>query len=461
VPDFKFILNNSLFLKSIIYFTVIINLYIPSVLFSQQQADTLPSRVTLSQCTRYALSHQPLVQQSLLNEDVNERDISIALSGWFPQLNVNANLQHYTQLPTIFFASANNPSGPKVATAAGLINSSVVGISASQVIYNTELLFSGKASHDLRTLSRENTQNSQINTVVAVSKAFYDILITREQLDVLNEDIHRLERNYQDAYNLYQNGLSDKIDWQRTSIMLNNAKAEKRTTEEGINAKYSYLKQLMGVPPGKQFTISYDSSALERESHFDTLKKMNYDQRVEFQLIQTNLKIQNTKVGFYRWSFLPSLSAFYDYNFTWQNDEFSTLYKSDYPNSLIGLTLSLPLFQGTKRWQNLRKANLQYKNLELGAEYLKSEINSEYTLALAAYKSNLNQLETDRINTEVARGIFNTVKLQYIKGIKTYLEVIVSETDLRTAQLNWLNTLFRVLSSKLDLQKALGEIAIN
>lgn len=441
--------------------TGFICLFISSFLYAQSQKDTLPPMITLSECTKYALTHQPLVKQSKINEDMNERDIRIALSGWFPQLNVNANVQHWIDLPTVFFPDFNNPQAPKRSATSGLLNSSVVAFSADQVIYNTDLFFAGRTAHDLRTLSRENTRNSQINTVVEVSKAFYDILITQEQLDVLNEDIQRLERNYQDSYNLYQNGLTDKIDWQRTSIMLNNTKAEKRSTDEAIQAKYSFLKQFMGVASGKQFTILYDSSVLEKESGFDTLEKMNYNQRIEFQMIQTNLKIQNAKAGYYRWSFLPSLSAFYDYNFTWQNDEFSALYKSNYPNSLIGLTLSLPLFQGTTRLQNLRKANLQYKNLELGAEYLKSQMNTEYSQALASYKSNLSTLAADKMNTEIARSIYNTVKLQYIKGIKTYLEVIVSETDLRTARLNYLNSLFRVLSSKLDLQKALGDITIN
>jgi outer membrane protein TolC len=75
--------------------------------------------------------------------------------------------------------------------------------------------------------------------------------------------------------------------------------------------------------------------------------------------------------------------------------------------------------------------------------------------------SNLNDLKIVRNNVAVARDIFNTVKFQYDKGIKAYLEVIVSETDLRTAELNYLNILFQVLTSKMDLEKALGDIKIN
>jgi outer membrane protein len=444
-----------------LWLAILIALLHYSVLSAQKQQDSLPSHMTLSACTRYALTHQPLVNQSLVGEDINERDIRIAMSGWFPQVNLNANLQHWIELPTAFFADASTPLAPKRAVSTGLYNTSAAVFSANQAIYDPGLVLAGRTARDVRALSHENTENTRINTVVEVSRAFYDILITEEQLDVLNEDIQRLERNYQDAYSLYQNGLTDKIDWQRTSIMLNNTRAEKRSTDEAVHAKYSFLKQLMGVPPGKDFTISYDSSAMVNESGFDTLKQLNYEQRIEFRIARTNMKIQDAEIGYYKWSFLPSVSAFYNYNFSWQNDDISVLYKSNYPNSLVGLTLSLPVFQGTKRWQNLRKANLQYKNLELGTEYLKSQLSTEYSQALATYKGTLSELAADRTNVEIARSIYNTVRLQYIKGIKAYLEVIVSETDLRTARLNYLNSLFRVLSCKLDLQKALGEITIN
>jgi outer membrane protein TolC len=125
------------------------------------------------------------------------------------------------------------------------------------------------------------------------------------------------------------------------------------------------------------------------------------------------------------------------------------------------LKLTLPLFQGMSRQENLSKAKLQYQRLQFGMDYLKSQINSEYTVALSGYKSNLNELRIAKKNIAIAKDIFNTVKFQYDKGIKAYLEVIVSETDLRTAELNYLNILFQVLTSKMDLEKASGNIKIN
>jgi outer membrane protein TolC len=55
--------------------------------------------------------------------------------------------------------------------------------------------------------------------------------------------------------------------------------------------------------------------------------------------------------------------------------------------------------------------------------------------------------------------VYDVIQLQYRSGIKSYLEVIASETDLRTAQINYYTAVYQVLASKLDVEKALGQIS--
>jgi outer membrane protein TolC len=407
------------------------------------------------------MANQSLIKQSLLDEDITRRDIRIALSGWYPQLEIDGNLQHYLKVPIAYYPNLTDPSLPGASYPASSAYGSSAIFVVNQTIYSNKLFFAAKTSEELRKGASENTENSRINTYVNVTKAFFDVLLAKEQLNVLDEDILRLQRNFKDSYNLYKNGLTDNIDYQRTEIALSNAQAQRKSTEESIKAKYSVLKQLMGVVPEKQLTVLYDSSNYENEILIDTAKNLDYNNRIEYKLLQTTMNLQSSEISYYRWSSLPTLSAFYNYNAMYGNDQFSDLYKKMNPNSLVGMKLTLPLFQGMYRLQNMSKAKLQYQRLQLGMDYMKSEINSEYTLALSTYKSNLNELRIAKRNITIAKNIFNTVKLQYDKGIKAYLEVIVSETDLRTTELNYLNILFRVLTSKMDLEKALGVIKIN
>jgi outer membrane protein len=438
-------------------------LVISNFLVGQTAQDTLPPRVTLSQCITYALKNQALIKQSILDEDIARKDIRIALSGWYPQLEADANVEHFLKAPIAYFPDMNNPPEytPYIALNSTAKNISTGIFSVNQTLYSNDLFLASRTSGELQNQASENTENSKINTYVDVTKAFFDVLLTEEQINVLKEDILRLQHNYNDAYSYYKSGMTDKIDYQRTEISLSNTQAQRKSAEEALKAKYSVLKHLMGVVPEKQFTVSYDSSKFENEIIIDTTKNLNYNNRIEYQLLQTTLKLQNFGISYYKWSFLPTLSAFYNYDPSFANNQFSDLYKNNNPTSLIGLKLALPLFQGMNRMQNLSKAKLQYQRLQLGEDYLKGTINSEYTQALAGYKSNLNELKVSKNNVLIARDIFNTVKLQYDKGIKAYLEVIVSETDLRTAELNYLNILFQVLTSKMDLEKASGDIKIN
>jgi outer membrane protein TolC len=436
-------------------------LLISGLLTGQTAPDTLPSKVSLSQCITYSLTNQSLIKQSLLDEDITRRDIRIALSGWYPQLELDANLQHYLQVPLTHYPDPSDPSAPGYFLPSTLTNVSAGIFSANQTLYSNNLYFAARTSKELRNRASKNTINSKINTYVDVTKAFFDVLLTEEQINVLNEDILRLQRNYKDAYSLYQNGMTDKIDYQRTEISLSNIQAQKKSAQEALKAKYSLLKQLMGVAPEKQLTVIYDTSKFENDILIDTTKILDYSNRIEYKQLQTALNLQDFGISYYRWSFLPTLSAFYNYNMQYRNDKFSDLYNKVFPTSFLGLTLSLPLFQGMNRIENLNKAKLQYQRLQLGMDYLKSEINSEYTLALTKYTSNMNELRIAKNNITIAKDIFNTVRLQYDKGIKAYLEVIVSETDLRTSELNYLNILFQLLSSKIDLEKAMGDIEIN
>ena len=120
--------------------------------------------------------------------------------------------------------------------------------------------------------------------------------------------------------------------------------------------------------------------------------------------------------------------------------------------------LSVPIFQGTKRTQDIRVAELQLTRLDWDVINLQNTISTQYAQALATYKSDLNNYYVQRDNLSLARDVFNTIELQYRSGVKAYLDLITSETDLRTAQVNYSDALFEVLSSKLDVEKALGSI---
>ncbi len=436
----------------ILNFTIWLLIFLlPNALFAQQNKnDTTLQQATLENCIHYALDHNPNLRNSKIDEELTETQIQIKLSDWYPQVNFNYNFQHNFQLQTLNFNGNLTHSGST--------NTSGLLFGALQNIFNRDVLLASRTAKDVKLLSGENTREQKINLAVAVSKLFYDIILTTQQIKVTEEDIKRIELSLKDAFYQYQSGITDKTDYKRASISLNNAKAQKKSGNESLKAKYAYLKQLLGYPELSQIELAYDTSKMENEIFIDTLQTFDYNNRIEIQQLETQKKLQQYNLQYVRWSFLPNVSAFGNYNLNFLNNQFSKIYQQAYPNSNIGINLSVPIFQGGKRTQQIRQAQLQINQVDNLIQNFQNTINTQYQQALAVYKSNLYDYLSLKENLSLANEVYEIIRLQYRSGIKTYLEVINAETDLRTAQINYYNALYQLLSSKIDVAQATGNI---
>ncbi|HSY76077.1 MAG TPA: TolC family protein, partial [Bacteroidia bacterium] len=121
-------------------------------------------------------------------------------------------------------------------------------------------------------------------------------------------------------------------------------------------------------------------------------------------------------------------------------------------------SISIPIFTGLARLHNVHKAKLQQQIISWNEVDLKSQIYKEYTSALANYKGNYYNLQLLQRNVNLAKRVYFVVDLQYKQGIVPYLNLITAESNLITSEINYLNALFQVLSNKIDLQKAMGNI---
>ncbi len=416
---------------------------------ASQQTPVL-EQATLQQVVDYAIKNQPVVQQSLIDERITENQVRSKLADWYPQINFNYNLQRNFIVQTSIIAG--NP------VKLGVNNVSAAQFTLSQQIFNKDVLLANQTKKEVLLAASQNTSSSKTDLAVSVSKAFYDVLATTQQISVADEDIIRLERSLKDAHNQYKSGIADKIDFKRATISLNNTRANKKSNEQVLKAKLEYLKSLMGYPIDKALQISYDTLQMEREIALDTLQNVDLTGRIEYQILSTQKKLLEANLQYNKWSYLPNISLNGAYNLNFQNNQFTDLYSKNYPNSFGLLTLSLPLYQGGKRKANTKQAEWQLKRLDWDMKGLENNVNSEYASALASYKGNLTNLLAQKENTDLAKEVYDVIQLQYKSGIKTYLEVVTSETDLRLARINYYNALYQTLASKIDVQKALGQL---
>jgi outer membrane protein len=422
---------------------------------AQSAADSVLESATLENVIAYSLKHQPLIQQSAIDQETVNTTINTKLADWFPQINFNYNLQHNYSLQPTYVAALGGVAR------FGIQNTSQGQFAVTQNIFNRDVLLAASSAGEVRTQAYQKTISNKIDLTVGVTKAFYDVLATNQQIKVGQGDVVRLKQSLKTAYDQYVSGIVDKTDYKRATITLSNTQATLKSNQELLKYKVEYLKSLMGYPVSQTLDIVYDTLQMENEIFLDTLQIVDYSDRVDYKLLETQKRLQEYNVMYSQWSFLPSLSITGAYNFYFLSQRVSDLYRVNTPFSNAIILMTLPIFQGGKRLATIKQQRLTLKRADWDLINLRNNIHSQYQQVLAAYKSNLVLYNTLKQNVELAKEVYDIIQLQYKTGVKSYLEVITAETDFRTARINYFNALYQVLASKIDVQKALGQIVYN
>jgi outer membrane protein len=431
--------------------TVFILALSPGAVYSQSpQPDSVLTNATLNRVIEYALLHQPMVKQAELDQEITNQTIKGKLADWFPQISFTYNFQHTGELQSSVI-------GGNVVKF-GVNNLSSAQVNGTQTLFNRDVLLAKKTASTVEAQSGQFTARTKVNLVVNVTKAFYDVLATSQQIKIGQEDIIRLQRSLKDATSQYKAGIADKTDYKRATILLKNSQATLKSNQEQLKYKEKYLKTLMGYSVDSDLEIHYDTLQMENEVGLDTMMALDYTKNIDYRILFTQRELQKANVSYSKWAYLPSANLFGSYNFNYQNNSLYDLYLTRYPYSYIGATISVPVFQGGKRRSNLQQQKLTLDRVDWDLANLQNSLGTEYERALAAYKSSLANYLAFKENVELAKEVYDVIQLQYKNGVRAYLDVTVAETDLQRTRINYFNALYQVLSNKMDVQRALGEI---
>src|SRR5258708_25630616 len=187
-----------------------------SLLYAQKPDEKL-QEATLDNVVQYALKHYPLIQQSQIDEETTSTAIRSKFADWYPQINFVYNYQRNVQLQTLVTGLGTFKSGT--------VNASSPQIYATQNIFNRDVLLAARTATDVRVNAKQTTSSRKIDLAVSVTKAFYDVLATMQQIKVGHDDVARLKQSLKTARDKYEGGIVDNTDYKRATITLSNTQA--------------------------------------------------------------------------------------------------------------------------------------------------------------------------------------------------------------------------------------------
>lgn len=421
-----------------------------------------PTAFSLQEALSYAVVHSPSLQNAQLDERIAKSRAREITGLGLPQINGSIDFKDYLDLPTSLLpGDFFGKPGAYVPVKFGTKYNATAGFSFSQLLLSGEYLAGLQASKTFQELSKINTQRSMLDLEVAVSKAYYTVLVNAYRLKTFNANILRLQKILHDTRAYAEQGFVERIDAKRLEVQYNNVIAEHDKVQRLMQLSVELLKFQMGYPIGDSLKLK---DSLNRFNTIHTVASpLGIEQRPDIKALNTQKHLQEIDVRRLRLGYMPSLAAYGAYQTNAQRNDFTFFdfeknnpQKQWYTISLVGFSLNMPIFDGLQRHQKINQAQLNLQKIKNAQFLLEQAAQLELKTALIQFENARKSLEIQEQNIALAEDVFEVSQKKFNNGLGNNLELITAETSLKEAQNNYYNALYEYLIARTDIQKSTG-----
>lgn len=423
--------------------------------------------LTLEDCISYAIENNEQLKIKALDKEIADAEVRKTVAIGLPQANVDAGLNYNFEpqksLIDISTFDPSVPAGTEQQVSFQQAYDGNIGLSVNQLLFDGSYFVGLQAARTYRELSTKEHIKTKIDIVEAVSKAYYNALIADEQLELLEKNIARLDSLLAETNEMFLAGFVEKVDVDRIRVNYNNLRVELTKSRQLSDISKKLLKFQMGMNLGQPIQLSERLEEVEVVAPLMTRDNFDYASRIEYSQLQTNkslafLDMKNNKV-----QYLPKLYARLGYGWNTATSDGGQLFNSSrwLDNGAVGVTATIPIFDGFLKSNKIQQNKLQVRQIENQMNYVQKSIDLEIEQSQITLNSQLETLDVQEQNVELAQDVYDISKTKYQEGVGSNLEVINADTALKEAQTNYLNALYQAINSQIELKKALGTLYNN
>ena len=426
---------------------------------SYAQEKTNQHNFTIQQCIEYATKNNVQVKNALLNVQIQKQSNRGVTSAALPTITGNIAATRYFNIPVQIIPQGAFGSPKDMATNFSLPYNSTASIQLQQLLFDGQVfvgLQARKTSMDFQSKNLEVTEEA-IKT--NIEKIYYQLVVSKTQIKLLEANIDRLEKLSHDTKELYKNGFAEKLDVNKVDVQLTNLKTQKISVQNKIDIGYLGLKTLIGMPVKDFLTLTDTISESQIKEVILQDAPYKYDDRKEYQYALLGKKLNEYNIKRYKLSYLPTVAL----NGTYAQQAYrhkNTFLEEGmwYQASWVGLNISVPIFSGFAKDAKVQQSKLELQQTKNNIENLKLTIDNEVEQAKLNFKSAIATIDFQKQNMALAETVYDQTKKKYEGGTGSNTEITAAETDLITAQTNYVSALYDAVISKIDYLKAIGKL---
>ncbi|MBQ0161494.1 MAG: TolC family protein [Bacteroidales bacterium] len=441
-----------------------------------QQTETLS--LSLDEAQQYAVEHNYALQNATLDVRKAEASKWQAIASMLPQIKAGFDYQNMCgyemnfgsrgggmssmipdsiqiggmwmpiRLPEGFGESEGsatsipmNPSGNFSITASiALTGAQIVGIGLSNIALD---------------MANISNKQSLMTTKANVKSVYTSILVMEQTVQLLNSSLNNMQQLYESTLASVKAGAAEQISADKFAIQVASLRNSINSTRRTLEMLYNSLLLQLGADVNSKLHLTTQLDQLLNVDYASklTMGGFNIEDNYSYQLLNQSQRLSEKQLSMAWMDFTPVISAYYQYSaktYFGKSEGFNMT-----PPNMIGASVSLPIFQSGARMAKIKGAKIDLQETINSKQQAEDGLRVQYNQLSYDLISSLESYQIQKDNLEVTQRVLDNTSEKYKYGHASNLEVTTANTDLITAQSNYIQAVMNVISAQVALENLL------
>jgi outer membrane protein TolC len=430
-------------------------LIIATVAFLLARGQTSEMELTLDKAIDMALKNNRNLQLAKYDQQVAQKAKWEAITGFLPRANFESTWMDNLKLNTVLLPGVmfGKPPGTYIPVQFGQEYQWSWAIKTQQVIFSAPLLIANSLASESQKMSDLSYEKTENDVVATVKSLFVAATAFTRSLNILDSNIQNLQYVRERTQAMYNLGMLQSTDVDQIDITITNLLNARHSLERNYELMLNMIRFNLGLDTTQKLVIKAQLEDLINEDYVQKLLMTTFqpESTPELQLLKTQENMMKIALNKEKMDMLPTLAAFYNYTKTGQGNEMRDL--KWFPSSVLGLTVSVPLFAGSQNYVQIQKAKIQYEK----AVYQTQTIQEQLLIQEKQLKYNLKNAYDNYLlqkkNIHVAYKVYKNVENKYLQGVVSSLDLTQANSNYLSAQNNYISSCNELISAITNLEK--------
>ncbi|MGF1556306.1 TolC family protein [Paucihalobacter sp.] len=438
--------------------TLLISLLSTGFAFTQE----VPATLTMQEAIDYALKNNRTAINASKDIDIaNQQKWETTASG-LPQINGNIDYQNFLKqqvqiIPAEFFGGQ---PGEFTDVIFGTKQSANAFVTLEQKIFDGSYIVALQSAKVFLDISKNLKIKTDLEIRRSVIDAYGNVLLAEESVSILERNIEVLKKNLFETTKIFENGLGEEENVEQLQITLSGVQSNLNNTLRIKKLAYQLFNITLGIDVYQNISLTDSLETLAEENRALMLLEATNDTKnnIDYQIAENDTKSKELFVKLEKSNALPKLNAFLNAGYSAFANEFSFLDSDQrwFGSSLIGVNLNIPIFSSGKRNAATQRAKIELEKSKTNLEQIDQRLKLEIESAKNDYQFALDDYQNKKENLNLAERIELKNQTKFFEGIGSSFELRQAQTQLYTAQQEFLQSMLNVVNSKATLETVLN-----